>query len=292
MKETGKYFFGRSAIHSSVDVSLDEVIALLRHAIDKGVDKSNKVVIPLRDALNEILDQKDKYQSPGEFLPTVIVEKYKALVTLTYPITGKTILGGYNSRKYLRRIGTLAFVLLLIILFDGFTDVYLNDIDAGEEGWQYWLKIIQNDFINIMIPFVWGALGSCVYLMKLLSDLYQTQTFDADKFHGSSTRILLGAILGGFVQYIYSPESFTSESLTLDANAMAFLTGVGVKVFYGALEKLIAELAKLLKLPSDFPKQQQSINEFLLQQLESLEAESDSAKVEYLHELMDKTKTT
>jgi hypothetical protein len=43
---------------------------------------------------------------------------------------------------------------------------------------------------------------------------------------------------------IYDSSAFTGDKLNIDANVVAFLAGVGVKVFYGAIEKLIEVVAQ------------------------------------------------
>ena len=48
------------------------------------------------------------------------------------------------------------------------------------------------------------------------------------------SRIWLGAILGVLNLVIYDPASPTTRKVNLDGNAVAFLTGIGVKVVYGA----------------------------------------------------------
>ena len=90
--------------------------------------------------------------------------------------------------------------------------------------------------------------GSCVYLLKTLSDRASERSFDRRQLQGWGTRIMLGAILGAVVQYLYNPASFTTEAFKLDASAVAFFTGVGVKVVYGAIEKTIDMLASKMNL--------------------------------------------
>jgi hypothetical protein len=106
----------------------------------------------------------------------------------------------------------------------------------------------QYSFIRINASFahILGGLGSCIFLLKRFSDIASDRTFDSDFIGGWQTRVLLGAILGGVIQYIYDP-GFIIES-GMDENALAFLVGLSVKVFYGALEKLIDAVADKLNL--------------------------------------------
>ena len=82
--------------------------------------------------------------------------------------------------------------------------------------------------------------------MKLYSDLANDKAFDADRVDGWGSRIVLGALLGGIIQYIYSPAFLTSSGI--DGLALAFLVGLSVKVVYGALEKTIEIIADKMNL--------------------------------------------
>lgn len=106
----------------------------------------------------------------------------------------------------------------------------------------------QRYVLNNLSPFFWGGLGACVYLMKRLTDLAGDRAFDRKQMQGWQTRILLGAILGAVIQYIYSPTKIAETGVSIDLKALAFLTGLGVKVVYGAIEKTLDVLAQKMNL--------------------------------------------
>ena len=60
---------------------------------------------------------------------------------------------------------------------------------------------------------------------------------------------MLGGLLGLIFAYIYDPNGWLdSEHLNFDTNAIAFFTGVGVRVFYGGIEKFIDVIAEKFNL--------------------------------------------
>ncbi len=105
--------------------------------------------------------------------------------------------------------------------------------------------------LTYLSPFFWGGLGASVYLVKRLSDELSSFRFDSRQFNGWFTRIMLGAVLGAAVVFIFDPDLFTDgegKSLALSTNVIAFLTGIGIKVVYGAIEQTIETLGDKLNL--------------------------------------------
>src|SRR5690606_24140145 len=90
-----------------------------------------------------------------------------------------------------------------------------------------------------LTPFIWGALGGCSYLSMRLYDIASNRAFDRSRFHGWVLRVLLASILGAVTFYIISPDKLTADGVPIEAKTLAFLAGLGVKVVYGAFEKLI-----------------------------------------------------
>ena len=127
-------------------------------------------------------------------------------------------------------------------------DRWLSDIVSPEEGpLVFWLGVKRYVW-DYLTPFFWGGLGSCIYLIKKIQDKSADFQYEHAKLRGWIPRILLGAILGATMQFIFDPSSFGEGVGHLNANAIAFLTGIGVKVVYGAIEKLVATLADRLGL--------------------------------------------
>ena len=104
---------------------------------------------------------------------------------------------------------------------------------------------------------VWGALGSCVYLLKRLTDFAAGGYFDCVKFQGWKTRVLLGGVLGFVVLEVFQWSdviefSENEDSARLVAHtAIPFLTGLMVRVVYGALEKVVDLGVRALNLGRD-----------------------------------------
>ena len=258
--------------HPNEIISLQEVKELIRYAATHGIDKekesSENVNQVSTDSGNNIKSEKNtiiseltqlatKWEQAEEHHEKLAVEDVTKIVLLYKDlnlftpanVTGKTLCDSLKVDQVTQPIRHITWYLVFpLILLNVFLDGWFQDTVEPEEGLMFYLLSFQRYVLEYITPFLWGALGSCVYLLKVFSDLAENNVFTEDKLQGWGTRITLGAILGGVIQFIYDESAFGNSGLKLDANAIGFLAGVGVKVVYGALEKTIEKMSSFMNL--------------------------------------------
>jgi hypothetical protein len=231
------------------EISIPEVCALVDYTIREGKDQDVAVV----GLLMEELAAHSENRRPS--LETLHL--YAKLCVLTRLVNGRTLRETTTKNLVWGAFGGIsAYTLLFLTLALGaeILSTFFADFPAPEKGAASypWFLLYQYG-LDPLRPLFWGGLGSCVFLLKRLSDFAADSTYTRDKIHGWNTRILLGAVLGGILQYIFVPKVQAgggTEAVQLGANAVAFLAGVGVKVVYGAIEKTVDLLADKLNLSS------------------------------------------
>lgn len=100
---------------------------------------------------------------------------------------------------------------------------------------------------KLLLPLIWGALGTCTFLMKKLSDRLSDFAFEEARARGMGTRVFLGAILGLIVVELTRDQLGTPPVFPI--YLIAFLAGLGIKPVYAAIESLVEGLAARIKLP-------------------------------------------
>lgn len=232
--------------------SFEEVRELVRYAAIHGINKEkDNEKGSLLSRLTALLEEWENQTKLADDKMSDVVVLYSELNLLTPEnVTGKTLRDSLKVDKVTRPIRRVTWIIFTLVLLHVFLKSWLMDIAEPEEGFLYYLIAFQRYILDTSTPFLWGAMGSCVYLLKIFSDLAESHTFNENKMQGWGTRITLGAVLGGVVQFLYDSTVFTNNGLKLDANAIGFLTGIGVKVVYGALEKTIESLSKVMNLDS------------------------------------------
>jgi hypothetical protein len=257
--------------------TVEEALALVGYAAQRGVKSEH--VTALAASVNG--------QPPENRIPDTALEPYIALTQLLTPVSGGSLVDSANVDRIIRPVRATTYIILAVTLIHGMLSTWFSDIPEPEEGFLATAIQWQRYVLDFAAPFLWGALGSCVYLLKRFADFAETRTFDEDSLQGWGTRILLGAILGGVVQFLYDSSVFTTSGLRLDANALGFLSGVGVKVVYGAIEKTIAALGEAMNLEAvrTGPAREDALKKFLAQALAS---ESDPDKRAVIAGLLDR----
>jgi hypothetical protein len=269
-------------------ITLGEVRTLVDYAIRQGLDPEGKIVQPLEGALDATTDSVEDDRAPPDILVL-----YGKLCRLATPVTGRSLGDTGVMRRYVLWIAIYSGVFLVAALANEALGTALADYAEAEEGWQVGALVLHLYVLDPITPFLWGALGSCVYLLKRLTDLAAEGQFDRFKLQGWKTRVLLGAILGGIMQYVYDPASFTEPGLRLDANAVAFLAGIGVRVVYGAIERTVALLGQKLNLDALRRERGRSspVVGFLTEELAKVDPEKEPERRKMLQALLNKAST-
>ncbi len=90
---------------------------------------------------------------------------------------------------------------------------------------------ILNNLYNAIVPMLFGAIGACTYVLRLISDQIRESSFSATSPVRHSVRVLLGALsgfavgLGGIV-----------TSAGLSAAALAFVSGYAVEPVFATMD--------------------------------------------------------
>jgi hypothetical protein len=93
------------------------------------------------------------------------------------------------------------------------------------------LVFILNNLYNALVPALFGAIGACTYVLRLISDQIRERSFSTTSPVRHSVRVLLGALsgfavgLGGIV-----------TSAGLSAAALAFVSGYAVEPVFATMD--------------------------------------------------------
>jgi hypothetical protein len=121
--------------------------------------------------------------------------------------------------------------------------------------------------IHYMEPFLFGAIGSLIYLYKALNECHTNRTFEPSKMTTDRLRLFMGALSGGLIVNLFDPGVISGvteaaqtasgaapKNATFSAAALGFLAGYSVDFFYGTLDRLIKNLLPPSRDPVDNTK--------------------------------------
>ena len=260
-------------------IDIDEAEALIEYASRKGIHKDD---IPAK--LNSAIEAFNL--EPEVEHEANIITLYAKLCELTGKVSGKMCIDGREFHRTTFNLKACTIAFTVVALFLAGLDSLVLDIDPPDPMNFMSLWAIHTYFLNIVEPFVWGGLGACVYLIKLVSDLKSAHIFDKDQYPGWQSRILLGAVLGGGFAYLFDPTQLVDGDFA--PNAIAFVAGMMIKVIYGALEKFADSIAEKFDIGNirSGSRRSDAINDFLARALSDINQEDDKAMYDAIVELL------
>jgi hypothetical protein len=137
---------------------------------------------------------------------------------------GKTI-PGYDKGGNLSRLPTLE---------DGYNnirDYYLTRRAVSASSMSEQSVFIVNSLYGALVPLLFGAIGACTYVLRLISDQIRETTFSATSPVRHSVRVFLGALAGFAVGL-----GGIATSAGLTAAALAFVSGYAVEPVFATMD--------------------------------------------------------
>lgn len=277
-------------------LSSEEITALIKYASERGIG-SEGLLGDLSDALYDYEIAENQKKTKGTATRAVLAN-YSKLCQLTNGVTGKSVVEGRQCHRHLITLYAATILFLVLGIFTEAVGQWLLDQptsgDTAETLWGWTFAEFHTYVLTILGPFFWGGLGSCSYLLKRVSDAVASFRFDLDRYPGWQTRVLLGSVLGGTVAYLFEP-AFEPENATLGIqsigpNVFAFLAGLGTKIVYGGLEKIVESLAEKMELGKLRPRPRTVDEEmaFLTRELARTDPTTEEDKYTLIVELLGK----
>jgi len=266
------------------------------------------------------------YESPAHLTVEILCEAeadmeelYATLSQLIYPVTVRTLratselypikhgwwsswLLGSNSAglNFFRQIFWVTTILVAILILKEYINFYVGDqatttaagsVKAAVASVPKTALELLNRLLLVATPFLYGAIGSLVYIYKTLSDLYVCRTLDPNKLANDWMRLFMGGLMGGLTVALFYQQYYFQGNAAVDgsdvnkisAAAVAFLTGYSVEFFYRILDRIINTV--LPKSADDSstsqvaisPRQQQM--DMLLKRLKDAKSDEDKAVI-------------
>jgi hypothetical protein len=185
-------------------------------------------------------------------------KSYYALAEFMDPVTVHTLRATQTSSGFLwfGKSQAFRFALTLWVVslaFAGLTVganwglAYFGNPEEGEVN-------LGNTFmqlVELLIPFAYGGLGSCVYLLRSAHTYIYERTFDVRRMPEYYNRIILGTIGGGaIVLFVDHLVGEGGEAIALSAAALGFIGGYSTDFVFNSIERLIAALLPKVGLES------------------------------------------
>jgi len=109
--------------------------------------------------------------------------------------------------------------------------------------------------LELMTPWAYGGLGSCIYLLRSAHSYIWQRTFDIRRKPEYLNRILLGTMAGGaIILFVNNIAGDDGTAIQLSSAALGFLSGYSTDFLFNTIERIISAI--LPKVGIDTMQQQ------------------------------------
>jgi len=179
---------------------------------------------------------------------------YYKLATSLAPVTGETLRNTMGKPPRARTVSevllgdspALRFTRCLWYISLGFAafvlgaNWYLNVKAVNSDTDSY---LVSRTILELIMPWMYGGLGACVYLLRSAHTYIYSRTFDIRRKPEYFNRILLGAIAGGaIILFANNIAGDEGTVIQLGSAALGFLAGYNTDLLFNAMERISAAL--------------------------------------------------
>ncbi|MBW3567579.1 MAG: hypothetical protein KY410_06420 [Proteobacteria bacterium] len=141
-----------------------------------------------------------------------------------------------NTVRYLRVLWLLTFALVvtrlaIAVMRNSFGMFEVDVADPDSLRLELYALMITDNFE----PFLYGLLGSCVYLMRITGHHLRERTFDPRRIAEHMNRLFLGGVSGGVIVLVIDNPG----DIKLSAAALGFLAGYSIEFLFRTVDRLI-----------------------------------------------------
>ena len=310
---------------SNLSKRVCDAALLLDYALTKGIDvdpATNRAIRAIQQRKQPIDDFDTDIEENGhpEYEQIILKfdEAFRDLSAMMKPVRADTLRATNPKcgRTYMSLgLGTLRSEAEIwsfkMWMFTGFallfiaTTEFLQELATGwyplnsgfEMDWVYDMHLFLVGF-NILLPFFYGLLGACLYLLPKCHDFVSNRSFDPLRIAEYKSRMLLGFASGGIVMYFVSQIGVGDaneapngdEIIQLSAPVLAIIAGYNTDFIFQAIERMVAAIlpkvgvASAKRAQSDKP----SVHKVSVQSLtESLLAATDESDKVIIRSLLE-----
>ena len=232
-----------------VKTLLEDVMLLAEYGLEKGQTLPESINVP---ELLRLQDYKEHVETVPEKALESLASYYETLTLKFAPVTADTLRATRNIRKSYHETpggkhllglwyltgGLVLFILAINILRFSFAS---SELVPGEEAtfgmYAYGLQLLATTYL---IPFSYGALGSCAYLLRITEKHLKGRTFDPIRTPEHRNRLVLGTLSGGvIVLFIRQIPDVQGGAIELAPAALGFLAGYSIDFLFATLDRII-----------------------------------------------------
>lgn len=227
---------------------INDIWLMTEYARENGIALSS---------VRKIVNLLQQYESGGKDAIDVdeLIREYETVMSEAGDVTPETIIAtkdvGKNFINYFNTQAGRHLLLLWIItgvaviflfvsnwLFESIVEMQDKLIPGEGTPTELASRELAFRAIGYLLPFIYGTLGSCAYLLRVTERHLRAKDFDPERLPEHWNRIILGTLSGGvIVIFIQDPDG-----IPVAEGALGFLAGYSIEFLFSVLDRMIAAI--------------------------------------------------
>ncbi len=150
-----------------------------------------------------------------------------------------------DAGRHVRNMWVWSFAILTIIVGINIYQ-YMFEMDAPQMAAQVDITTFNiatyiYTFIINLIPFMYGAFGACIFILRRAEEQMRERTFDPRRLPEYRNRLVLGTLSGGIIVLLYSSGGSEADIKITEA-ALGFIGGYSIDLLFSLLDRIVNTL--------------------------------------------------
>lgn len=268
------------------------------------------------DAIEKAVDLAQGTQAPSAVDRTAFEKAYRDLSRKLSPVNAETLwMTSEESAKWtiltpfkgVSRAGRWSRVLMvytsvfaIAILFNEYLNITIEQFTPPDDDPLTWSDMVTwHTVLSVMVPFLYGGLGACVFLLRSCHIFIHERTFNQRRISEYLNRILLGLVSGGVITlFVYEIAGEGENVIRLSAAALGFLAGYNNEFLFQTLERVAQALfpkigvSSIRKVPTTRAPTNADTSALVKDLLVRYDKASDQGTRDLIAEILKKAKDT
>jgi len=290
---------------------------LLHYALSDGwqpADEGDDIDDVTIQAIEDAVDKAQSTQGVNATDRANFEKAYRDLCRKVAPVTADTLYmtsedsakttvltpfqGVSRAGRWSRMLMIYTGVFATAILYHEYLNVVIGQFAPPDDEPMPWNSIVTwYTVLSILVPFLYGGLGACVFILKSCHVFIHERTFDKRRISEYLNRILLGLVSGGVITLFVSEVGGNGDEVVrLSAAALGFLAGYNTDFLFQTLERVAQALFPKIGISSlqKAPPVKKSLNKeasaLVTDLLARYEKAPDQATKDMLADILKKAK--
>jgi hypothetical protein len=222
---------------------LNSIASDVSHLMGYLVNKKEGVSEDDAQAIYALLDKNNREELNEDEKKSLFAYRVKISSGLE-GITPETLKAtrGLSSRHYwyLIMLWALAFLMVVVAIYYFKLELDIREMELvpGEDPTAEQDKIFnQYNWLNLLLPYLYGGLGACIYLMRVTGQKFKERTFNPDRLPEHLNRLVLGSLAGGMIILFINEEGI--EGIAISTATLGFVAGYSIDFFFNVVDRVI-----------------------------------------------------